>query len=843
MKKTQAQARRPRRSRLSTPCAPRRGLPSPGGGASRALALACSLALGTVLLAPAAQAQAPAAPGAASAEPAPAGTPLALPAQPLTQTLNALARQFGVAIGSDAALLEGRAAPAIDGTFTLSQALERALAGSGLEAVRQEGASAISVIRRPAPQDATLPAVTVRAAAEGADGTAAEGYRIDTVPQIGPWQGRSLQDTPYSLAVVSSELMENIQASSVDQVFKLNPLTQLNDSQLRADLSAPVSIRGFPAGSTALNGFKRGWTNVGASTEDIERVEVLGGMSGFLYGAGDVGGLINYVTKRPTKTRYNALHVGNTSGRNVYLHGDFGGPIDDAGRFGYRINAVRQAGETQVQEQRIRRSQFSAAFDWRPIDTLVLEFDLNHREYHAGGNLPWFGRDADAERPPASALDPDRLWTQPWDSTRVDTERYGSSFRWTPSERLTLRGGYLAQRDVRQYVSASSTFEAGQRYRQTAWQQGQQLLKPDGWQFFVDQAFDTGPIGHRLTAGAYVTRVEVGASGDFWSDELELFSGLPITAPAPVLPRPDFTPIGRTPSYTQARQENRNWIVGDDIRFNAQWSALAGLNRTTIVARGFNPQGDETSRYERGATTPTLSLIYRPDPALSTYLSYIKGLEQGGTAAASYEGYPVVNANEVMSPMESRQIELGAKWSLGGLAMSAALYEIDKALQYYDLSTPTQPRYVQDGRQVHRGIEVTAMGRASRQLSVFGGLSWLDAEVRDQKQNRALEGKRPRNVSARMAKLHAEYGVEGLPGLVLTGGLYYNGPYFSDMLNTEQLGGSTTLDAGLRYETHAAQRPLVLRLNLANLGDKRYWNSGSTLGAARTLNASASLRF
>ena len=34
--------------------------------------------------------------------------------------------------------------------------------------------------------------------------------------------------------------------------------------------------------------------------EDLERVEVFSGLSGFLYGAGNVGGTVNYILKRPT---------------------------------------------------------------------------------------------------------------------------------------------------------------------------------------------------------------------------------------------------------------------------------------------------------------------------------------------------------------------------------------------------------------------------------------------------------------------------------------------------------------------------------------------------------------
>ena len=53
-----------------------------------------------------------------------------------------------------------------------------------------------TVVSRSQAGHAELPTVTVTAAPE-ATGTAEQGYREDRVSQVGPWEGRNLQDTPY----------------------------------------------------------------------------------------------------------------------------------------------------------------------------------------------------------------------------------------------------------------------------------------------------------------------------------------------------------------------------------------------------------------------------------------------------------------------------------------------------------------------------------------------------------------------------------------------------------------------------------------------------------------------
>src|SRR5688572_7659344 len=107
--------------------------------------------------------------GAHAQAPVPqAGTRLqaAVPAQPLAQSLPALSRQGGVAIGADAALLSDKTAPAVRAGVTLQEALDQVLAGSGLMAIGS-GPSAISVqVRPPARSSVALPAVTVTAQAD-----------------------------------------------------------------------------------------------------------------------------------------------------------------------------------------------------------------------------------------------------------------------------------------------------------------------------------------------------------------------------------------------------------------------------------------------------------------------------------------------------------------------------------------------------------------------------------------------------------------------------------------------------------------------------------------------------
>lgn len=81
-----------------------------------------------------------------------------------------------------------------------------------------------------------------------------------------------------------------------------------------------------------------------------------------------------------------------------------------------------------------------------------------------------------------------------------------------------------------------------------------------------------------------------------------------------------------------------------------------------------------------------------------------------------------------------------------------------------------------------------------------------------------------------------------MPGLTLTGGIYYTGRQAADAANTEFLPGVTTFDLGARYQTTLNGTPVTYRLNVSNLFNKNYWANSSYTGYPRTIAFSAQFR-
>ncbi|NCB64465.1 MAG: TonB-dependent receptor, partial [Clostridia bacterium] len=81
--------------------------------------------------------------------------------------------------------------------------------------------------------------------------------------------------------------------------------------------------------------------------------------------------------------------------------------------------------------------------------------------------------------------------------------------------------------------------------------------------------------------------------------------------------------------YLSSRNEKINFMIGDDIRFNENWSILVGLNRAETQTDSYDMSGTRTGGYDANEVTPSVSLIFKPFEDLTTYATYMEALENG----------------------------------------------------------------------------------------------------------------------------------------------------------------------------------------------------------------------
>ena len=348
---------------------------------------------------------------------------------------------------------------------------------------------------------------------------------------------------------------------------------------------------------------------------------------------------------------------------------------------------------------------------------------------------------------------------------------------------------------------------------------------------YLDSKFETLGVNHLLTVG-YSKNYYKYSSQAQWVDSSEIGVTLD-KAKNSLKPTANISNKGLQPF---SKSQYNNILIGDDIVFNDQWSTLIGANYATVIQTSYS-NGIQSSKYDKSELTPTLSLMYKPFDDLTTYVTYIESLEQGQIVNDDYS-----NSGEILGPLVSKQYEIGAKYSLNeSILLTSALFRIEKANQYSDFATP-KPKYVQDGKQIHQGLEITATGKVTDNLTLFGGGTLMDIEV-SESNNPALEGKKPTNAASKMAKLYAEYNIPIIQGLTVTGGAYYTGEKYGNTTNTDKIPSYTLYDAGLRYKTKLDKYPTTFLVNVSNLTGKDYWASANYLGDPRSVAFSMKMEF
>jgi outer membrane receptor protein involved in Fe transport len=240
--------------------------------------------------------------------PTPAKRNFQVAAQPLSRALLEFSQQADLIVTAPSDLVGDKRAPEIRGLLTPSAALAQLLRGSGLEAsFTASGAVTIDRARRVARQRSRTQSVVAGTSESSGDGLIAE------VLVTAQKRTEDMQEVPASVSVFDSRRVQQLHATSILDYAAYIP--GLNVSSGGSPGQTMITLRGIaPVGPGAVVGYYVDDTPLGSSSNyggarefgldlmpyDVDRIEVLRGPQGTLYGAGAMGGLLKYVLRRPS---------------------------------------------------------------------------------------------------------------------------------------------------------------------------------------------------------------------------------------------------------------------------------------------------------------------------------------------------------------------------------------------------------------------------------------------------------------------------------------------------------------------------------------------------------------
>lgn len=664
----------------------------------------------------------------ASAAQAQSRAHLDLPAQPLADSLRAVGSESNTNILFDPALVAGKRAQALKADLTADESLSRLLAGTGL--VHQFVNDTTVVLALQADTASTSSAtdgrnaqvrVRLAQADPGVAAPAAVGAPSSAIAQDEPEtleevmvtaqkRQERLQDVPISISVLGGAALDQSTSQGVaEELTRVPGIVAFPN--LQAGGGTIISVRGVSAGSATFAGSNpvsyyldsvpfglvQSAVTPDSNAYDLERVEVMRGPQGTLYGASAQAGVVRVLTKDANLDQFELkarASGSSTKGGGENYRGDaaINIPIVE-GRLAARAVLGYQDMSGWV-ETPLRKNANSAQ-----MHTARLKLNSQFTEQLSIGLSAWFSR-ADTDGVPASD----------------DNQQRGNLFPETGYNDYNVYGLKVGYDAARFSVSSSTSYlgfrsaNALDTYQQFG-RHAIGILGFRGWMFSEELNFTSLQEGPwRWTTGA-MYRDATDENG------------------------------ARTPGTVNYTNTSRSYAIFGELT-RLFFDDRLGL---TVGARYFE---DEVSSkedpinapllppnyyYDEGkfdSTTPRVVLTWRPNSTLSVYGSYSQGF-RSGTPQAYYTtggrlGFPLVNPDKLVN------YEIGMKGELDRLSFEAAVFysdwkDVQQQLTVLFAPTGQYIAAIANGPSASGlGAELSLSARPIRGLSLGGSVGWND---------------------------------------------------------------------------------------------------------------------
>lgn len=676
---------------------------------------------------------------------------------------------------------------------------------------------------------------------------------LDTPSYTGSRLGLTARQTPAVVTVVDRASIEARGARTTQEMLQGVPGVTASDSPgaIRS------SYRGFTGASVnhLFNGINVQYSIAARPVDSwiYDRAEAIGGASSFLYGAGGVGGTVNYVTKTAERTpitegrlRLGSHRLGEAS---VGLNHRIAGEGARHGDHHLRLDVNHRRAHSHVEGMQSRATQIATSLlsDLTPAlsHLLAYEYQTEHvdRPYWGTPLLQPVGAVGRIDRSTRfkNYNSADGVYAQRVQWLRSVTE-------WQASGAFSLKNtfyAYDAQRDYRNVevytFNADNTAvirSSGLLQRHVQRVVGNRI---DGvWNSAIagrasDWAFGLDISHNRQTRypqydDNYTSRVNP------WHFQTERFFSIP--GFSPVIVADDTNRVHTFALYAENRTALASGLhLVTALRHERLHLSLTNHGLVTPIS----PSDPAYISRSYHPTTGRIGLTWDASPGMTFYAQYATAADPPSGIIATASAGALRNNTRLTT---GRQFEAGAKfsfWNGQGAATLAAYHITRKNLAAQDPNNRRRSLLI--GQQSSRGVEAAISLRPTPRWLLEGNIGHSRAQYDDfYIRGVSVAGKRPTNSPDTIANLWASYRIT--PALKASAGLRHVSKIYADAANTLHWPAYTLLDWGLSWQ----MRPgATLDFRVRNAANKVYATEIDTdmayLGAPRAFDLTLHLSF
>lgn len=676
-----------------------------------------------------------------------------------------------------------------------------------------------------------------------------------------------LVDTPKSVSVISSQLIQDIKSTTLADTLRTSPGVTLGAGEGGNPNGDRPFIRGFNAeSSTYVDGVR----SIGSQNREmfaIDSVEITKGSASVLGGSGGAGGSINLISKLPQAKDIiqGSIQQGTDDYKRLEL--DVNKVLSDsvAGRVAIMGHKNQKAGSKEGAEYERWGIAPSLSFGVNSPNRATLSYYYLHTNDIPDSGIPYNN--------PFSATSANAKLNG--NGEPIDVAQ-GTYYGWKDRDYQKQDnhiGTLNLQHDFKNGFTLTNIANYAQSDNNYVWTQpddskGNFINKTTGeldgniWrrantrnthtnslsdQLFLKGEFNTATLLHRFNTGIDYAKTDVERKTNINSGQAgTTYSNCPPSALASgwctsVL-HPTQMPWNETFSTKgsdtiDVTTQQTGLYVLDNIEINPQWLLDLGVRWdkfntdavTTLASNGTKTKlsnDDDFFNYQAG-------ISFKPKPNASVYLSYATSANPAGLDFG--DGSESISAtNQDLDPEEVKTLELGTKWDLldNHLNLTAAIFRTDKSNTRVTNPSGTLQNI---GQTRTDGVELTANGKITDKWQLSAGYTYLDGKQVDagmvntgtaqapRYEKNPATGKQIPQLAKHSSSLWTTYQV--LPQFLLGAGAFYSDKVYGNSTNTKWVPSYIRYDAMARYEI---DKHVNLQLNVNNLTDKRYFSKAYT---------------
>lgn len=629
-----------------------------------------------------------------------------------------------------------------------------------------------------------------------------------------------LSVTPQTVTVVPKEVIRDQAAQTLSDVFRNISGVFESGNTLNAQAEVLPYIRGFETPVVFRNGMRA--TQVGSiDLFNIESVEVIKGPASILFGGMEVGGALNYTTKRPQATPFNEIIQQFGSYHHYRTTLDSTGPLDSAGRVLYRFNAAYTNSESFRDFMEIEREAIAPSLLWRISDDTEIGLEVSYirdrQPYDTGVPVGFKG-----ER----LVSDDTFFNNPaLDGRKLEDVFAGLTFdhRFNDHIRLRSRLQYHAANPTNEAIRPTVVIGApGAEVLRQRYQNEER--HDDEWQWVSDLIFqfETGGIEHNALIGFDLIRQD---------SEFARFRRNGPNVPIRGFPSGSYNFDPRPNRRVTTDLSDLEWAA---VYFQDQMSMFDDRLHLLLGGRFDYVMQDQMLPNQVSKTDREFSgragLLYEATEWASPYISVSQSFRP-------HAFFPIDRNGQVLDPETGIQYEAGVKFDFFEERLLATLsaYQIHKK----DVPVFDTPYFNATGNsanlpgvdQSSQGVEFDVSGRITENLSLIANYAYTDTETTRSELTPGDVGTRLGNVPLNALRVWLAYNFPkgcALEGLGVGAGARYESERLA-AFGTTELDEFLVFDAGAWYRRELeGGRVLKAQVNIRNLTDLEYYSRAST---------------